>query len=432
MTIYGQCVNLFVMFFARLYFFFYCGKLSSVILNYETVKTGLKGMSNLNTANKNIVKWIMNRNTILEKSYWAKLTPQEQELYKDVREDFLKSKPAGNSGSTSGLLSKIQESAKSLNTVQTLNAAALQKENTAKKTEPDYSILDNLTFPTFIINAEQEFVYVNKAFETAYTLTRRNIIGKKLSGILAIPRMDKAKLFAEEESPIKWGKSINKPVSLFFKNNAPSDYLYIAYKAETASNEKLAVGYIIDTSKFPNALSAVAQRFLDKEQNVPQMDISNQIDGLTGLRNQNALSEIIQKYIESYTRYQHPFSLIMFSISPWQDIVESYGVRERDKLLKQIATLVQILIRKLDYALRISDKEFLLVLPMTKDHQAHILAQRIIQKYLDQIKLPDNTTPSINFGIAEYRTADTEESLLGRARINFNKAEAEGRNSIIY
>lgn len=385
-------------------------------------------MSNLNASSRNIVKWIMNRNTILEKSYWAKLTPQEQELYKDVREDFLKNKQNAPSGvfSSASSAPAAPEPRKSL-----LSSISSAKE-TPKKPEPDYSVLDNLTFPTFIINNDQEFVYINKAFETAYTLSRRTVTGKKVSGILAIPRMDKTKLFAEEESPLKWGKTINKPVSLFFKNNSPSDYLYIAYKAENSQNEKLMVGYIIDTSKFPNALSAVAQRFLDKEQSTPVVDYSNQIDGLTGLRNQNALSEIMQKYIESYTRYQHPFSLVMFSISPWQDIVESYGAREKDKLLRQLATLVQILIRKLDYAFRISDKEFLLVLPMTKDHQAHILAQRITQKYLDQIKLPDNTTPSINFGIAEYRTADTEESLLGRARTNFIKAEAEGKNSIIY
>lgn len=385
-------------------------------------------MSNLNASSRNIVKWIMNRNTILEKSYWAKLTPQEQELYKDVREDFLKNKQSAPSGvfSSASSAPAAPEPRKSL-----LSSISSAKE-TPKKPEPDYSVLDNLTFPTFIINNDQEFVYINKAFETAYTLSRRTVAGKKVSGILAIPRMDKTKLFAEEESPLKWGKTINKPVSLFFKNNSPSDYLYIAYKAENSQNEKLMVGYIIDTSKFPNALSAVAQRFLDKEQSTPVVDYSNQIDGLTGLRNQNALSEIMQKYIESYTRYQHPFSLVMFSISPWQDIVESYGAREKDKLLRQLATLVQILIRKLDYAFRISDKEFLLVLPMTKDHQAHILAQRITQKYLDQIKLPDNTTPSINFGIAEYRTADTEESLLGRARTNFIKAEAEGKNSIIY
>lgn len=385
-------------------------------------------MSNLNASSRNIVKWIMNRNTILEKSYWAKLTPQEQELYKDVREDFLKNKQSAPSGvfSSASSAPAAPEPRKSL-----LSSISSAKE-TPKKPEPDYSVLDNLTFPTFIINSDQEFVYINKAFETAYTLSRRTVAGKKVSGILAIPRMDKTKLFAEEESPLKWGKTINKPVSLFFKNNSPSDYLYIAYKAENSQNEKLMVGYIIDTSKFPNALSAVAQRFLDKEQSAPVVDYSNQIDGLTGLRNQNALSEIMQKYIESYTRYQHPFSLVMFSISPWQDIVESYGAREKDKLLRQLATLVQILIRKLDYAFRISDKEFLLVLPMTKDHQAHILAQRITQKYLDQIKLPDNTTPSINFGIAEYRTADTEESLLGRARTNFIKAEAEGKNSIIY
>ena len=55
-------------------------------------------MSNLNASSRNIVKWIMNRNTILEKSYWAKLTPQEQELYKDVREDFLKNKQSAPSG----------------------------------------------------------------------------------------------------------------------------------------------------------------------------------------------------------------------------------------------------------------------------------------------------------------------------------------------
>lgn len=385
-------------------------------------------MSNLSANNKNIVKWIMNRNTILEKSYWAKLTPQEQELYKDVREDFLKNKQPAASGTFLSAASAPAAPAPRKSILSTISAA---KESPQKK-EPDFSVLDNLTFPTFIINANQEFVYINKAFESIYTLSKRMVVGKKVSGILAIPRMDKTKLFAEEESPLKWGKNISKPVSLYFKNNSPSDYLYIAYKAETAQNEKLMVGYIIDTSKFPNALSAVAQRFLDKEQNTPAVDYSNQIDGLTGLRNQNALSEIMQKYIESYTRYQHPFSLVIFSISPWQDIVQSYGPREKDKLLRQLATLVQILIRKLDYAFRISDKEFLLVLPMTKDHQAHILAQRITQKYLDQIKLPDNTTPSINFGIAEYRTADTEESLLGRARTNFIKAEAEGKNSIIY
>ena len=117
------------------------------------------------------------------------------------------------------------------------------------------------------------------------------------------------------------------------------------------------------------------------------------LDPITEVYNRRYLRSLLVKEVGRARRNSQPLSVIIFEIMGFRRVSESLGLTGSDVVLRQIAQMIQQLIRNSDYVIRYGGHEFLLLLPDTTEESAALLGVRI-QRALDEW--------SVKRGIAEF------------------------------
>ena len=111
-----------------------------------------------------------------------------------------------------------------------------------------------------------------------------------------------------------------------------------------------------------------------------------------------------------------PYSLIMLDLDKFKNYNDEYGHVCGDKLLVDIANLIQRAIRDVDLAVRYGGEEFLVIIPDTETTKAREVAERI-RRTIEQTEflLPDGITVTrmtVSLGVATVEAADGDASTL--------------------
>lgn len=138
-------------------------------------------------------------------------------------------------------------------------------------------------------------------------------------------------------------------------------------------------------------------------------------DPLTGLYNRRYFNETFQQEVERSTRYGSPLSFLMIDINRFKEINDRYSHQVGDKILTQVANLLQENVRSSDTVVRYGGDEFLVLLPET-DGEAVNTAKRLHQ----QVSRWNEASSILDFpltlaiGISEWKPEqdkDVEEAL---------------------
>ncbi|MFN8413039.1 MAG: GGDEF domain-containing protein [Anaerolineales bacterium] len=152
-------------------------------------------------------------------------------------------------------------------------------------------------------------------------------------------------------------------------------------------------------------------------------------DSLTSLLNRRSLYQILSIEVERSTRYQNPFSIVLFDVDHFKKINDTHGHLAGDEILRKISEQISRSIRLLDYAGRWGGEEFLLILPETDGESAQILAERVCQSVKEiQYGKVDVTLSS---GIACFQKGQNLEDLLHCADRALYQAKQNGRNQVV-
>lgn len=107
-------------------------------------------------------------------------------------------------------------------------------------------------------------------------------------------------------------------------------------------------------------------------------------DFLTGLFNRRKLEEDIERYTKLHERHNITFSIIMLDINNFKEINDTKGHKTGDKVLKQIANILQKCIRKTDRVYRLGGDEFILIV---SHHTAVDIVINRVQHALNKINI---------------------------------------------
>lgn len=142
-------------------------------------------------------------------------------------------------------------------------------------------------------------------------------------------------------------------------------------------------------------------------------------DPLTGILNRSSFIDKCTTEIYRSTRYNHPFSLVMFDLDKFKIINDTYGHICGDTVLMQFVDLVKSQLRPTDLLGRFGGDEFMIALPETTLDAAHTLAARI-QKKLTKLKIEyeGNTVPiSACVGVSILEAEDNVETMIYKSDI---------------
>lgn len=176
--------------------------------------------------------------------------------------------------------------------------------------------------------------------------------------------------------------------------------------------------------------SSMVQTFDRLEQEKLELYTLARTDSLSGLANRNHLEERVQQIISDSKRNNKEFSLLFLDLDHFKSVNDSLGHNVGDELLRNVAHVIQEILRPNDVVARIGGDEFVIVLTQYKSHMELIDIICRIQKRLAtpwQIQTyPINITSSI--GITLY-PKDGEDllTLMKHADIAMYEAKEKGR-----
>lgn len=160
-----------------------------------------------------------------------------------------------------------------------------------------------------------------------------------------------------------------------------------------------------------------------------ELKLLSTTDQLTGAYNRRAFEDFFTRERSRAKRYNIPLSLIIFDIDHFKKVNDTFGHDAGDHVLQEVVDMSKKQIRQIDFLCRWGGEEFVLLLPETGIESAQIVAERLrstVEKL--EFSIPSNIT--ISFGLSQFHTSDSPETLIKRADIALYEAKQDGRNRV--
>ncbi len=176
-------------------------------------------------------------------------------------------------------------------------------------------------------------------------------------------------------------------------------------------------------------LGFLASALVDAQQQLSQLETE---DPLTRLVNRRGLEDVLRVTMATAARRDLPTTMVMVNIDHFRQVNHSFGHEVGDRVLQQLAQLLQRCSRSSDVVARTGGEEFLLVLPETEPGPARILAERVREAVSGKpISVGSQQIPlTVSLGIAGSVGKVDIDALSKEARRAIYIAKRGGRNRV--
>ena len=158
-------------------------------------------------------------------------------------------------------------------------------------------------------------------------------------------------------------------------------------------------------------------------------------DALTGLATDRRFRNALQSELRRARRYDQRAAVVVADADHFGEVNRKFGQLLGDRVLRELAMLVNNSIRDIDLAARVGEDEVVLLLPETDRNGALLVAERFrreVETFFSRRERNGKIVGlTISAGIACYPDdATTPEALLERAAQALYYAKAAGRNAV--
>jgi diguanylate cyclase (GGDEF)-like protein len=177
---------------------------------------------------------------------------------------------------------------------------------------------------------------------------------------------------------------------------------------------------------------------LENARLIAELQRSATTDPLTSVYNTRFFHEILGREAARADRYATPLSLLMLDVDGFKVVNDTYGHVVGNKVLINIAKILERAVRNTDFVFRCGGDEFGVVLPGTNLEGAMKAAEKILHKVdtSDVLTTLGYSGPvTVSIGVSEYHrgshfetlVAEADQALYSSKRSSKNCARAFGR-----
>ena len=168
-------------------------------------------------------------------------------------------------------------------------------------------------------------------------------------------------------------------------------------------------------------------------------------DHLTGLYNRRYFQHHLQLELERERRYGEPVSLMMIDLDHFKLVNDRFGHPAGDALLRAVAGVLSLELRRLDVCARWGGEEFAVIMPKTDAEGGAVVAHRVLRAIRNKVAIQaaplhvsgagrESVRVTASMGFATYPGAglDGEDALLQSADSALYQAKALGRDRVCF
>jgi len=179
--------------------------------------------------------------------------------------------------------------------------------------------------------------------------------------------------------------------------------------------------------KFRNQIEDV---FKNVNSSISMLYDSATKDVKTGVYNYNFFNNLFNIEMEKAKRGLQKLSLFVLDIDHFKKINDNYGHVQADKLLVNLAQILEKNVRKSDIVARFGGEEFVILLPETEIERAKEVTSRI-KKEITEDNIMKKHSLTISGGLTEFIKGDNAEKMIKRADKALYDAKNSGRNRLV-
>jgi diguanylate cyclase (GGDEF)-like protein/excisionase family DNA binding protein len=155
-------------------------------------------------------------------------------------------------------------------------------------------------------------------------------------------------------------------------------------------------------------------------------------DALTGLYNHRYLHERLSDELHRAREVDKPLSVLFCDLDHFKQYNDAHGHSAGDKVLREIAHLIEQGVRNVDIAGRYGGEEFVVLLVETDADAALLVAERIRERIEAAGFVADGHPLTVSIGVATYPgDGERREELLERADAAMYVAKRLGRDRVV-
>jgi len=219
-----------------------------------------------------------------------------------------------------------------------------------------------------------------------------------------------------EELPSPLSDLLKLNTTLHLPGDQPEDDRWLMRQQQTLPDEQGTVHYFIDITPWHGVMQ-------ERDQLKDELNDIIMVDSETGMRNRKGLYYSLEPQLSRSRRYDRPLSVIILRLDCLERFKQHYQRDDALPLLTTVSRLLSDQLRWADIAGRLSENDFLLVLPETHAEDTNKVVDNL-RKQIDALTIPDlepaDFAITAQFGVAEWRKGDDMGLLLMRARNMLN------------
>jgi len=215
---------------------------------------------------------------------------------------------------------------------------------------------------------------------------------------------------------IEKSKRKNFKVKLFSKEDNMHYYFHVKISKMNYANSQYLLSF--------NNITDIEQ----EKQNIQKIA---EYDPLTQIYNRVKFNDLLQEMFYKANRYNQPFSVILLDIDHFKNINDTYGHSAGDKVLVELARLINMSLRETDKIARWGGEEFVILSEHSSLEQSKIFAMRLKLEIADYNFAIPQKTITCSFGVTEFRNGDTQAKIFERVDQALYMAKENGRNQVV-
>lgn len=176
------------------------------------------------------------------------------------------------------------------------------------------------------------------------------------------------------------------------------------------------------THAFSNMASIISKT-------INELEYISRTDQLTKINNRTALDKMLSNEKYKFDRYGTNCSLILVDIDNFKEINDKFGHIVGDKVIVEMAEVMQGNIRNSDVIGRWGGEEFLIICPNTTLKQAKVIAELMREKVSSAV-FSEIGRRTASFGVSAFKKSSSLQAVIHTADTALYKAKASGRNKV--
>ena len=125
-------------------------------------------------------------------------------------------------------------------------------------------------------------------------------------------------------------------------------------------------------------------------------------DPLTELLNRRAFTQNLENALNQWARHHRPFVLILGDLDYFKLVNDRFGHMVGDRVLRDVARLMRMSLRRSDLAFRIGGEEFAILLAETSLRSGSEVAEKLRRRIDEspiQLETGQTIVPTMSFGV---------------------------------